>query len=272
VCPNNKTTQKNVEELLRQSSSDCLRTYNHPAHALWRAIELALLRQRMHYFQGEILDLGCGDGSFIRLLLGDQPTQGVDINKETLAKAAKLNPQSRVQKADVRELPFEEGRFDVVFSNCVLEHIPHLEKCIDEVGRVLKPGGVFIFTVPSDAMKHMDDINQRLEMINFFSTAEWRDCLGKRGMMIEEATGYLGSKAFKAWGSTFKRYETWRLGGVFLCALPYLLMPGGQRMYESAWTSRIIRLLEEDAPCRKVEKNFALLLVARKSSADGVKP
>jgi len=53
-------------------------------------------------------------------------------------------------KADICELPFEENTFDIVFSNHVLEHIEDDKKAMNELYRVLKPGGMGIFQIPQD--------------------------------------------------------------------------------------------------------------------------
>ena len=53
-------------------------------------------------------------------------------------------------KADICNLPFTENEFDVVFCNHVLEHIPNDTKAMQELCRVLKPGGFGIFQVPQD--------------------------------------------------------------------------------------------------------------------------
>ena len=53
-------------------------------------------------------------------------------------------------KADITDLPFEDSSFDVVFCNHVLEHIPDDTKAMQELYRVLKPGGFGIFQIPQD--------------------------------------------------------------------------------------------------------------------------
>jgi len=49
---------------------------------------------------------------------------------------------------DITNLPFEEGIFDAVICNHVLEHIPDDKKALDEIYRILKPGGFAILQVP----------------------------------------------------------------------------------------------------------------------------
>jgi SAM-dependent methyltransferase len=53
-------------------------------------------------------------------------------------------------KADILELPFKDNSFDVVFCNHVLEHIEDDQKAMQELNRVLRPGGMGIFQVPQD--------------------------------------------------------------------------------------------------------------------------
>ncbi len=53
-------------------------------------------------------------------------------------------------KADITHLPFDDNRFDVIFCNHVLEHIPDDRKAISELYRVMKPGGYGIFQIPLD--------------------------------------------------------------------------------------------------------------------------
>lgn len=56
-------------------------------------------------------------------------------------------------KADICDLPFKENEFDIVFCNHVLEHISNDTKAIQELYRVLKPGGFGIFQIPQDLSK-----------------------------------------------------------------------------------------------------------------------
>ena len=53
-------------------------------------------------------------------------------------------------KADICNLPFKDNSFDIIFCNHVLEHIPDDSKAMQELYRVLKPGGMGIFQIPQD--------------------------------------------------------------------------------------------------------------------------
>ena len=60
-----------------------------------------------------------------------------------------LSPLADV-KADICNLPFEDNSYDIIFCNHVLEHIPDDTKAMQELYRVLKPGGMGIFQIPQD--------------------------------------------------------------------------------------------------------------------------
>ncbi|NDV44624.1 class I SAM-dependent methyltransferase [Flagellimonas sediminis] len=61
-----------------------------------------------------------------------------------------LNSPLADVKADICNLPFEDHQFDVILCNHVLEHIPNDTKAMQELYRVLKPGGWGIFQIPQD--------------------------------------------------------------------------------------------------------------------------
>lgn len=61
-----------------------------------------------------------------------------------------LNSPLAQVKADICDLPFKEDEFDVILCNHVLEHIPDDKKAMEELLRVMKPGGWGIFQVPQD--------------------------------------------------------------------------------------------------------------------------
>jgi SAM-dependent methyltransferase len=97
-----------------------------------------------------ILDCGCGPGSItvgLARWAPDGETVGVDIGAQQLEGARALARDLGVTNVMFREgsifdLPFADESFDVVFSQTVLFHVPHPEKALAEIKRVLRPGGV----------------------------------------------------------------------------------------------------------------------------------
>lgn len=61
-----------------------------------------------------------------------------------------LNSPLADVKADICDLPFADNAFDVILCNHVLEHIPNDTKAMQELYRILKPGGWGIFQIPQD--------------------------------------------------------------------------------------------------------------------------
>lgn len=64
-----------------------------------------------------------------------------------------LNSPLADVKADICNLPFQDNEFDVILCNHVLEHIPDDTKAMQELFRILKPGGMGIFQIPQDLLR-----------------------------------------------------------------------------------------------------------------------
>ena len=123
----------------RDFLKETLRVY--PAHAsfaLWRAIELRLLCDVD--FPEPVLDVGCGEGGFARMLFGPgRNIVGLDLQQPELRLAARSGAYRHIVRADATALPFPEATFASCLSNCVLEHIPDDAGVVREIGRVLRP-------------------------------------------------------------------------------------------------------------------------------------
>lgn len=61
-----------------------------------------------------------------------------------------LNSPLADVKADICQLPFEDNTYDIIFCNHVLEHIPNDTQAMQELYRILKPGGMAILQIPQD--------------------------------------------------------------------------------------------------------------------------
>lgn len=100
----------------------------------------------------QVLDMGCGTG---RLL--DYATHGVDLSKNMIAEAAKKYPQKQLQVAGAADTGLAAGSFDLVYSFHVIMHLDResTQKMLAEAMRLLKPGGRFIFDVPSKKRRQL---------------------------------------------------------------------------------------------------------------------
>jgi len=91
-----------------------------------------------------ILDAGCGEGRFIRYLVGKGRIIGMDFSKEYIKIARKYIKGAKFVVGSVTKIPFPANKFDYIFLVDVLQHVPELEKSIKELHRVLKPKGTLI--------------------------------------------------------------------------------------------------------------------------------
>ena len=97
-------------------------------------------------FKGKVLDSGCGVMPYKKLILENKEiTSYVGLDIETALDYNNIKPD---YYWDGITMPFENETFDIVFSTEVLEHIFNPDAYLLEVSRVLKPGGIFFFTVP----------------------------------------------------------------------------------------------------------------------------
>ena len=96
-----------------------------------------------------VLDLGCGEGQIARLALdkGAQHVVGIDGSAAQIAEARHRGGGVHYARGSATSLPLVTGWFDAVVSCLVLEHVPDLDAALDEVSRVLRPGGRFILFV-----------------------------------------------------------------------------------------------------------------------------
>ncbi len=122
-----------------------LRAFNSriPLQRYWQRKRYRLLI-RFAQTDARTLDVGCGSGRFIADLSSGF---GVDIRPEKLRYMRGFSPL--LAAADGLSLPFPDASFECVVSSEVIEHIPNENgRFIDELTRVLKPGGVLVIGTP----------------------------------------------------------------------------------------------------------------------------
>lgn len=100
----------------------------------------------------ELLDIGCGDGNFTMLAAreaGAELAYGVDVSPKAVEMARSRGVLAECLDLDNQDLPFEPECFDVVLCGEVIEHLFDPDRLLDNVWRVLRPGGVFVLTTPN---------------------------------------------------------------------------------------------------------------------------
>lgn len=99
----------------------------------------------------KILDLGCGEGDFLKICYGKRiECYGADISSYALKKARK-RIKTQLKKLDLEKerLPWPAGFFDAVTAFDLLEHLHSADLLLAEARRVLKKEGVFFATTPN---------------------------------------------------------------------------------------------------------------------------
>ncbi|HEY7291813.1 MAG TPA: methyltransferase domain-containing protein [Vicinamibacterales bacterium] len=133
-----------------------------------------LLRDAVREFgarlDGRMLDVGCGSQQY-RKFVGCREYVGVEWTVEKRPPVV----------ADVTRIPFGDSAFDSALCTEVLEHLPEPGRCLDEIRRVVKPGGAVFFTVPMTMYTHS-------EPYDFYRYTEFglRYLLDKHGFEIVE--------------------------------------------------------------------------------------
>jgi SAM-dependent methyltransferase len=97
-----------------------------------------------------ILDAGCGTGLNLRHLPAG--SVGLDINPRNVAVLRERLPDHMVVEGDLEAMPFPTDSFATVVCTEVLEHVPDAARALREIGRVLRPGGVMIGSVPARSL------------------------------------------------------------------------------------------------------------------------
>ena len=140
------------------------------AHAMWRAAESEALSE--HRWQHPVLDLGCGDGAFVRTIFDQSLEAGLDLSLRQLHRAAHKGCYRHLCLASGSYLPFADQSFATVLSNCVLEHSADIASILSEVARVLRPGGELVFTVPSENFRSLLFYTRALRRLGLTSAGE----------------------------------------------------------------------------------------------------
>jgi SAM-dependent methyltransferase len=158
-----------------------------------------------------VLDIGSGDGHFGSILFPDGADVGLDRGLRDLAEARGRRVYRLLVGADSGTMPFADGHFASVVSNCVFEHIPEIDRTIGEIARVLRPGGTFACTVIGDRFSelltdaaawqrwglagahraYLDWYNRNAAHFHFDSPAVWTARFERAGLAVKSWRYYL---------------------------------------------------------------------------------
>lgn len=118
-------------------------------HPKWDATTIRMCQLFEGVLKKEVvLDAGCGNGNYVvdEYRTDIKEAVGIDVAPEFTTKNICLD---KIVHAPLESMPFVDQLFDVVLSQWVLEHVVNPRKVFEEIARVLKPGGFFIFCTPN---------------------------------------------------------------------------------------------------------------------------
>lgn len=260
-----------------------------PATNYWRAVELdAVAKHGLPVGRG--LDLGCGDGKLTQVLTQALPGNtgisrtwvGVDPDHAETRLAECLGIYERVHTCGGDAIPEEAASFDYVFSNSVLEHIPKIDPVIAEVARVLRPGGRFVFTVPSsdfhsclggpllssNSKEYFQRIDARCAHERYWDRGQWTMCLDRHGFDVAAHVNYLDSRQTRRWellsnwtGGLLYRLHGNRIQPIEIQRKLRMRRPQGGLVDWAAAQVSLLALIGSDPRSDKPNPPYACLLI-----------
>ena len=154
----------------------------------------------------KILDIGCRDGKLTSNYLQENEIIGIDIDQEALQRIrSNLNIEAHWHDLNQAPLAFDANSFDVVVAGEILEHLISPQFVAKEALRVLKPGGLFIGSVPN--------------------SFHWRARLAfVKGYSIEDATHLqlFSYQRIQTLLTNFSNFEILTIGGIGGRRIPVL--------------------------------------------------
>jgi len=149
------------------------------------------------FFQGKtVLDAGCGGGrnTIAMARLGASEAQGIDLGGEGIANArerAKDLDNVNFQQASILDIPFEDNKFDLVWCAGVMMITDDEDRALDELTRVLKPGGLLYLLVYADEGMRWPLINTVRPIAERLGHAEVKQAMDGCGMPANKQRTFL---------------------------------------------------------------------------------
>ena len=160
--------------------------------------------------EGRMLEIGCGLGFFLKGVADhcDWDVQGVDT-ADGIEAFARDKLGLKVTQGRFEEAQFADGQFDLVRAKDVLEHVPYPMSFLEDVRRILRPGGRLDLWVPNGpldlaAARRASEAGARADMeaghLLFMAPHVLRAMLGKAGFRVVHASVFSFRYALKALG------------------------------------------------------------------------
>lgn len=116
---------------------------------------------------GKVLDWGCNhapSACLVKMLRGDAvQLYGCDVHGDEYQAFYSFANLQYTQLAHPYLLPYDDNFFDAVIGTAALEHVPNDSESLNELYRVIKPGGVFVMTTLPNRFSYTEWLNRRLQ-------------------------------------------------------------------------------------------------------------
>lgn len=139
----------------------------------------------------QVLEIGTGTGAMLHTLLERGcHARGVELRQDLIDEGKRWYGDLPVERVEGVKLPFPDASFDVVVSLDVFEHIPDPDAHLDEVGRVLRPGGSYLLQTPNKWMNAIFEtirwrnLNWRKDHCSLHTLGELRRRLARHGFGV----------------------------------------------------------------------------------------
>jgi SAM-dependent methyltransferase len=190
--------------------------------AIERAMECHIMSGKS--FDRPVLDIGCGEGLFAKVLFAEPLDTGIDPNQRELDRAQELGAYQRLIRCKGDAIPEPDGSYRTVFSNSVMEHIPAIDPVLAESFRLLQSGGKFYMTVPSTHFDEYSAISQLLGAFGLLSMqARYRSFYNRFWAHYHYAEPAVWAERVRAHG--FEILEAYSYAPKPVCLLNDLLVP-----------------------------------------------
>ncbi|MEW5847744.1 MAG: class I SAM-dependent methyltransferase [Myxococcota bacterium] len=222
-------TRRRQRALWDRTAASLPDLYGAPTTQYYRRAEIALFQRAFGDLAGKrLLKLDLWNEAInTRILHWAQErgchVTGMDLSGVVARRARENGRHLPLVQADIRDLPFQTGSFDLVYTMGTIEHIDEYQRAVSEVHRVLKVGGRAIIGVPHKwdlylrplCVQVLESMGQYLySPEKSFSTSELRHTVENSGLRVVQRTGLLSMPWFLRMADLFfysRNIPLWRL-------------------------------------------------------------
>jgi SAM-dependent methyltransferase len=184
----------------------------HPIDVASRRRARAALRRHLRADDGNpvLLEAGCSSGFLLRELVRDWPGSliiGSDYIPDPLYRLASLMPGLPLMRFDLVKCPLPSASVDAAVLLNVLEHIEDDAGAVEQVARVLKPGGVAVIEVPAGPGLY-DAYDKYLRHYRRYRARDVARLLERAGLRVAERS-HLGFLIYPAFVLVKRRNRRW---------------------------------------------------------------